>query len=124
MHPSGHSTKSNTRTQSKCGDRMNMGSKLRCQSDSTEFDCLSVVISQLGCVLIGSSSPISRSSSSRITHRFPPSVLAGLAFLILFWIGSATDHSTHILLLPLFTIHCVLCLIICPCNLYSTLNTQ
>ena len=66
--------------------------------------CLFVFVSQLGCVLIGCSSPVSRLSSSRITHRFPPSVLAGLAFLFLFRLGSATDHSSHTPLLPLFSI--------------------
>ena len=49
-------------------------------------------------VLIGSSSPVSRSSSSSNYTSFSPSVLAGLAFL-----GSATEHSSHTPLLPLFS---------------------
>ena len=82
---------------------MSMGSELRCRSGGAEFVCLGVFVSQLGCVLIGSSSPVSRSSSSRITHRFPPSLLAGLAFLFFFRLGSATDHSSHTPLLALFS---------------------
>ena len=72
-----------------------MGSELRCQSGGAEFVCLGVFVSQLGCILIGSSSPVSRSSSSSNYIWFLPSVLSGLAFLFLFWLGSATDHSTH-----------------------------
>ena len=63
--------------------------------------CL-VVSSEIA--LIGGSSPVSRSLSRAITHRFPPSFLAGLAFLFLFWLGSATDHSSHTPLLPFFSV--------------------
>ena len=49
-----------------------------------------------GYALIGSSSPVSRSSSSSNYILFsPPSVLCLLAFLLLFWLGSATGHSPH-----------------------------
>ena len=46
--------------------------------------------------LIGSSSPVSRSSSSSNYILFsPPSVFCLLAFLLLFWLGSASYHRSH-----------------------------
>ena len=45
--------------------------------------------------LIGSSSPVSRSSSSSNYTSFSQPVLSGFAFLFLLWLGSATDYSTH-----------------------------
>ena len=41
------------------------------------------------------------SSSSNYTP-IRPSVLASLAFLLMFWLGSAADHRSHAPLLPLF----------------------
>ena len=52
-------------------------------------------VCQLRNALIGSSPPVSRSASSSNYISFPPLVLAGLAFLFLYWLGSATDHSSH-----------------------------
>ena len=55
-----------------------------------------ILFCQLWIALIGSHSPVSSSSLSRgITHCFSPSILSGLAFLFLFWLGSAIDHSAH-----------------------------
>ena len=49
-----------------------------------------------GSALIGSSSPVFRSSSSSNYILFsPPSVLYLLAFLLLFWLGSATGHRSQ-----------------------------
>ena len=46
--------------------------------------------------LIESSFPVSRSSSaSNYILFYPPSVLRLLAFLLLFWLGSATGHRSH-----------------------------
>ena len=48
--------------------------------------------------LIGSSSPVSRSSPSSNYILFPPLLffsLCLLAFLFLFWLGSATGHRSH-----------------------------
>ena len=74
---------------------MSMGSELRCRSGGAKFVCLGVFVSQPGCALIGSSSFVSRLSSSSNYIWFSPSVLYGVAFLFLFWLGSATDHSAH-----------------------------
>ncbi len=53
---------------------------------------------QLWDALIGSHSPVSRSSSSRKLHTvFPLLFLVPrlLAPFLLFWLGSASDHSAH-----------------------------
>lgn len=46
--------------------------ELRFLLGGAEFVCLIVSFVSLRNALVGSSSPISRSSSSRITYRFPP----------------------------------------------------
>ncbi len=48
-----------------------------------------------GCALIGSSSPVSRTSSSSNYILFPPPVFCPFAFLLLFWLGSAAGHRSH-----------------------------
>ena len=50
---------------------------------------------QLGSASIGSSSPVSRSSSSSNKTRFFSSVLACLALLVRVWLGLAADHRPH-----------------------------
>ena len=60
-----------------------MGSELRCRSGGAEFVGLGVFVSQLGCALIGSSSPVSRRSSSRNYTSFSPFCFVWLRFSLL-----------------------------------------
>ena len=62
---------------------------LRCRSGGAELLVLD------GSALKGSHSPVSRLLPSSNYKSFSPSVLSGLAFLFLFCLGSATDHSSH-----------------------------
>ena len=65
-----------------------------------------------GSALIGSSSPVSRSSSSRNDTVSPSSslsfavfILCLLALLFLFWLGSGADHRPHTPTTTPFSIH-------------------
>ncbi len=63
-----------------------MKREVRSGSGGAEFGCLVVSFVSSGSALIGSHSPVSRSSSFRQLHTFSPfSVL--LAFLFWFWLG-------------------------------------
>ena len=70
-----------------------MKSEVRCGSGGAEFGCLVVSFVSSGSALIGSHSPVSRSSFSGNYTSLSHFVLSGFAFLFLFWLGSAIDHQ-------------------------------
>ncbi len=57
--------------------------------------CLVVSFVSSRSALIGSHSPVSRSSSSGNYILFPPPVFSTFALFFLFLLGTTSDHSTH-----------------------------
>ena len=119
-HPGGNSTQTNT--QARSSKIEGIGRRVRWRDFFMVFSSVwvtlvcSVVSSE--SALIGSSSPVSRSLSSSNYILFSPLLvfsLCPLAFLFVFWLGSAADYRSHT---PHYYVHLFSILIYSFSNLY------